>query len=677
MDKYVELRNYIEQKINRLNREQDRINELVNLLEKIEGLIEELSGDYTLVDRATANDLLKTIFNEDYTSDLNNIGLFVQWFDDSLLGNEPQVVAAKAKLEKLIDSLESYLAALEIKVYNEKNNDNSVVELSIYQKYLSKFNDEGIVQAFDTSELEGFLNFIKEAPLNLSDDECLELIMDFSKYNLDYQIRMLNNKTTFDQSVVSQNSRELFEELNGLDIVEDTPIMEQEENVISNEIVLSEEEQQKYNQILQIVDELRNKVGKTDDISNFIARGDYSLNSHINLYDATVTQDEKWSVVLQDLNRNLISGLATNKEEVMIIFDYILSMYERDFLVREEITPALEVPVLYSFSKDEEKVLEDANLMLNDFEHEILEYRQMNATDKNYIDSIYGLILDNNLDDISKSETKFSIVYVNFIKELEKLSLKVSELNDVLTSENDYRIECGNQEVDSMIKNYLDSIKSCMTNINLFDEQRHSVEEETNTSEIDVIDALDNAKNLVIFLPNSNGYRKSYAEEDLDNVIDINHENLPYIVMGLNKLVAFNKTNAADTGVERLVSKGYPSFIRKKVKPFKFRQGEARFAFVNLPLSSDNQHRLQKDYGIDSEKTNVVMVLGFFKKNGEKIKYERLLSRIVKEEKQIYKIQDIFGNDFTPETYAAATELIQDGLDMQEFVQRRALDYGR
>lgn len=410
-NKYSELKNYIQLKVDKLNSIIEEHNNIIEKCNQIESLILKFESDIASIN---TNDIefINSILNIDLTSTINKIKLVFPFFSDEDLANEEQILNYKEKYHSIISNLNNVLNSLRAKVYNHGRNHNISMQLANYEKYLTFFDESGIKKELEIEEFEAFINFIKDAPLNLEEGEKLALVMEFSSYNLNYYIEKLERDSAISLAVIANNSEEVFEEINNIQLPNVEPEIETN-LVIDESIILSDDEEAKLNEITQLLSELKEKFVANSSMaaSEFIDDDEFSLQSRINFYNVALSTEEKWSLIMFDLENYLIPFLRSDcKDNIMKIFDYILESHEKDFTVVEV--------RLYDFSEEEKLAIENARQLLEDFSDEIKKYEELSESNKNYIDSIYQLILENNFENIDRISSNFSAVYVNFIKKL-------------------------------------------------------------------------------------------------------------------------------------------------------------------------------------------------------------------------------------------------------------------
>lgn len=671
-NKYGELKKYIQLKVEKLNSIIEEHNNIIEKCNQIESLILKFESDIANID---ANDIsfINSVLNNDLTSTINKIKLISPFFDDDDLANEEQVLNYKEKYHSIISNLNNVLNSLRAKVYNHGRNHNISMQLANYEKYLTFFDETGIKKELEIEEFEVFINFIKDAPLNLDEEEKLALITEFSRYNLKYYIEMLERNSAISLAVVANNSEEVFEEINSVQLPSvETDI---ETNLVIDESIgLSEDEEVKLDKIKQLLNELKEKyVANGMSAGEFIDDEEFSLQSRIDFYDVALSKEEKWSLIMFDLENYLIPSLRSDyKDNIMKIFDYILELHEKDFAVVEV--------RLYDFSEEEKLVIENARQLLEDFRDEIKKYEELSESNKNYIDSIYQLILENNFENIDRISSSFSPVYVKFIKRLLKLKDDLFEFDDIITAEKEYRTENDEQEVDLTIKNLVSKIKSDSLEVKNLGEQAFSTDDfsEELGAQRD-IDKVISGRNLFVFLPNSNSNRISYYDEDKNNVLRNEKSVMHSIETGFKILTSYNITNKTEKSdsFKRIVSTSFPKFVRNEIKPFRYRSNNSRIAFSLLPITKKNRETIRDKYSLDTDDINVVLVLGYGIEYGSQEIYGDILNRMVREHDKIKNIQNIFGNDFDNLSEHLAIQLIDEGFSCLEDIKRNVPRDGR
>lgn len=609
MKELKELGNYIDSNIEQMKRKQEEYDKLVSSLDRIKELKELYSGDLSNITESN-NIELANILGMQNTTKLNNIIITSKFFDNEHLNNEEQVVNAKRELENILRTLDNVSKHIEMKVY--KNSSKVVVNLSILQKYRSIFNNKEIIGNLEPEEFRSFLTYLKDCSVNLSKDEVLNLVYMFSCHN-------------------SENMERKNKVKSSTDILEDV-------NIIRTELE---------NNGVQLVN-----------INGLVNSCKFDLEERLMVYESAINDEEKWGMILYDMYNNLIPNYVFHQKDINIIFDEICKKYNNEYVKDTDINR-------YKINENDKIVIEKSRVLLNELGFEIEQYKELSEKDKNIIDSSYNLILDNNIDEVI--DDRYSLVYVKFIKKLMLCDEYIKTLDTIISNEIKDKKEFGEREVNELIRSCISDIRGSYQELEiLYNSYKVEINKDNEVIEEDVEDlSFVGGKNIFVFLDNSNPERKSYFEEDLNNVLNSEKKYIRNIENGFSNLANFDmgdRNSGIASRLKRIMAKstrGIHSFVSDEVKPFRLRNSDTRIAFAMLPVSDNNKKLINQLGFVDSVNFNIILVLGFEEVNASKEFYTHTLGRIQKEKKQYKYLVDLFGKDLNSINMKFAVDLIE------------------
>jgi len=524
-NKFVELKRYIESNIAKIEQRIVQRNEMIEQKSNIESLIATLRQNLAEINSDQFG-LLKRILNdEEYLTHTFSVIIgCAPYFNDEDLCNESQVVQAKVELSKLIEKIVKISENLDLKIHKFGHKDRDLLQITNYEKYLSIFDENGMVKYLEPNELDSFLKFIRTAPLELSKEEVLDLITEISKSSINYIIRRKEAIVSQQLVTISRNSREILDEINNNVTLEST--VEQQQEVVEELVIenrsLTEEEEKKLHYIEGIITWMIENYGIgniTVDFDGFIDDNDFNLEDRIAFYELATAKKEMWISIYADLKKYLIQSFykkQENVDDIMKIFDYIISLYNKENIIVEV--------KLYEFTKAELDIRKKAALIIQKYNTKLMEYQNLDNADRNYIDSMYDVIIQNDYDNIAVN-SRFSLLDIKLYKRLDKLNADLKDLEDTLLNEEELRkLSTNEEDIDELIKMFLEGISDTVAEIETL--EKHIEEENKSQLIIEESSSLEyttgsNTMNLLVFLENSNIHRQSFYEEDKESLSKI------------------------------------------------------------------------------------------------------------------------------------------------------------
>ena len=444
----MELKNYLIGKIDILKKKNDILNNFIELKGNIDLLNKAISNyEFEKMNVDDLKNVLSFIYpNEDITNKVNKIMeaiSIIRLFNDD---NIPQVEAAKDYFEELKQILLSASRTLEMKIY--KLNLDSNNKLDDYYEYLSLINDGKIVRHLNKDELNRFFIFLNNTSLDESVKYNLTLL--FSKDSISYaeQLRKLNQRKQ--EIIISENAERIQRVID-----EDNKVENDSYDNKQDDLSLSADELDIYDKIMFIIDNYEKGKTLVHDSLVDLLKGDYSLDTRIKVYDSS---PDKLNLIIEDLKENLLPSFKEHRNEIMIIFNYILEIFNHEYKKEEQSQFISQVD---DFTKEEQEEIEKY-LSLGKLEFDA--YDKFNEVDKNMIHSILELIKGGDTNTAGISE-RFSVNYVMCLELFRKLKESFDEYLEYRANEKEYVNEELQDDINSCLNSQKADIISLITRL--------------------------------------------------------------------------------------------------------------------------------------------------------------------------------------------------------------------
>lgn len=576
--------------------------------------------------------------NEDITNKVNKIMeaiSIINLFNDD---NIPQVEAAKRYLKELKQVILGASRTLEIKIY--KLNLGSNNKLDDYYEYLSLIKDDKIVRHLNKDELNRFFIFLNNT--NLDESIKYNLTLLFSEDSISYaeQLRKLNQRKQ--EIIIGENAARIQKVID-----EDNKVEKDNYDNNQDNFSLSADELDIYNKIMFVIDNYEKDKTLVHDSLVDLLDGDYSLDTRLKVYDSSL---DKLNLILEDLKENLLPNFKEHRNEIMIIFNYILEIFNQEHNKEEQFQFVSQVDDFTQVEKEEiEKYLS-----LGELEFKV--YDKLNEVDKNMIHSILELIKSGDIAAAGISE-KFSVNYVMCLELFRKLKESFDEYLEYRTNEKEYVKEGLQDDINSCLNSQKADILSLIT--------RLKREYEVLTAERNIIDEpleeqVNNDNSIIVFLPLEDGNYCIYDDQKIilkeqksvmNNIVSILHNLKRYEFYQSKDILGSRELQPSS---ERKI----PDYT-KEVKAYRNRSGDGRVAYVKLSVSAKNKEILSEAYGIDNP--SVLLIIGCREKLNDSDRVPVYFnSRIAREITNIRHVFDLFSSDFDSSSKSEAFSLIDD-----------------
>lgn len=661
MDRLDNLLEYINKEIEQV-KEKYNIEEIKLEIEKIKENLEYFDSDIEKIDL----NVLEKIFKEAYLPELatKQIELFKEIINLkeflTIYKNEYQIQNCLKNLEIFKQLFKDKILNLENKLtsYQSKLNE----ELDIYSKFLNYFNNNKLIRILNNDELENLIDFIISSDLDREIVSDLIVNITISNIELYDKKKELSNEEQIKQ--IRKNASRISK-LVDLEIDEEKEL-EKEENEIEKienlpkEIVLTEEEQQLYNEVFLIYETLKQEKLNTSgikEILDLIDSNDLTFsNIRYELYYENSNLGNRWAIILLDLENNLLKNYKDNKEDIGIIFKNIIKLFKERFISKNEFLNSIK----------ELKNRKEINRL-------IASYDNLSTYDKNSLISIKTTLDKYGKDSISG----FNLSYDEYV-----YYTKIEKLKDLVESydaKKEEDIENDKELADILIL----ELNSLYDEINLLTEEIKKSKIETDDIE-DIedieIEPDSSYKNLLLFLPYGSSsvhdtiniqieeLRKNYR----DNHKEFISQNIDMLERRILKTPFRQMRNLSKVGKKHKngileSDKSKPKFKDYDVFRYKQKLGiGARLIYMIIPISDKNKEMLKKHFNMN-EIEDICLVLNQDASFGKEKGYvKRAHDVLVSEEKKINQLIEIFANDFTEQTFEFATSLIENSLTEYE-----------
>lgn len=663
---YETLKEYLELQISKLKNDKNK--NVLKLYEAIKLFLSTPRNELNLLDDSV-HEIIRTEILKNDKSLINNYRLlcvYSRFIDNPYLDNDPQIITARKNYKVILERLTSLLRTLEIQAYKLRiKNEEAKALISVYENYLSLFNSDGITKSLETEELNAFFQFLRNSTLDR--EVVLELITEFSKFNITYQINKKRLRTGSRIREIEIRANEVSEELltsNPLTTVTEqaeelsSPISQTLVTEVSEEVTdenLTEEEQNTLNKIKVIVSELNGVIG--DAFLFELLVGNFSINGRTEIYEAAGR--DKWKLIYDDITKNLLPNFKKNKDSIFEIFEYIINIY----IGRHEDKQSQQsLDILYS----DIVVLEDVriNKYLELSQRSRFTYESYGESQRHIIDIAYSYLQQGDEIGLNSVRSDIPLTDIIFIKDLEKFKslIKDWQLLKQLSSE-----EIVSYGVEYYKENVQETKDNIISILNKLDKDYEEIKNNISVNAPEKIEADSNApENYVIFLNDENDVPLIYST--IDNMSA--NENLMDVYRSINNMSNVNYVEFIENFKTSIIKPDREPQMRK------VRRGESRIAFIQVPISSENRLSIGKEFK-NNKRFNVILVVNFgFKYNDSRNQsvYNEFNRIYDINKKQIMQIFNLFSTDFDERSFEKAQKMLLNGVETIKQIGKKAMN---
>lgn len=645
---YEILKEYLELKISNLR--QDKSKDTLKLYDAIKLFLKTPRNQLNKLDDFIHEVICTEILKNDQSLIKNYqlLCVYSSYIDNPFLSSDSQIIEANKNYKIISDRLTNLLKTLEIQIYKLKmQNEESQALISIYENYLTLFNKEGIKKYLEIDELNAFFEFLKSS--TLEKEVILNLITEFSKFNITYQINKQKLKTNSRIKEIDTRASEITKEIGE----ESSQTLELESPKEIPQEILTQQEKSILNKIKIIISELRGVTGDSSLLE--LLDGEFTINGRKEIYEAAGT--DKWKLIYDDINQNLLPNLEKNKDSILAIFKYIIDTYTGK---KEE----QQMPQCLDIKYDDILSIEEVRI------HKYLElskksrfiYATYDKDKQKLIDIAYGYLQKGDEVGLKSLKLDISLTDIVFMKNLEKLKSLVNDWQVLKEFTDEEILSYGIDEYRESIKETSDSIVSIL---NILDKDYEKKNSETILVPLeDIVVNCNDQENYVIFLNDNDGvpiaFNTILNAPMTDNLMDVYRS-----IINMNNVSYFE-----------LMKKYKTSVIKPDREPqmHKIRKGESRISFIQVPISSENRIKIGKDFR-NKKRFNVILIVDIgFKHNDSKNQsvyneFNRVYDRNIN---QIMHIFNLFGKDFDEKSFEEAQKILLNGIETVKEIEKIA-----
>lgn len=400
MNSLNELKKYIETKINNILENKKIIDQNQQLIAKLEVVYNLLTtNNYESINSNDFRSCLDSIFtDEDVETIIEKTNQAIIIIKDDKLVGVPQRLQAEEYLNKINTLMLKKIEGLKEDIIRKKSEVD--YKISDYEEYSCLIKDGKIIRHLNEEELKKLFNFLKESTLDKN--IVLDLTVLFSKDSIDYAEKLRKLRVAKEETIKKNNAKKIKEQIKEQNR---NKVEEPKDEIKEVKFTLSEDENKIYYRMLEIINILTHDIDLTHDVLVDLLSDDYSLENRKSVYDST---DDKFNLILEDLKVNLIPNFENNKDTIITIFKYIITIFDEEYNKEREVEFVSQIA---DFSEEEKKEIEKyLEITSKELEH----YNNLEEKDRNMIESIRNLIEENNDIKIEIS-SKFSLDYVEYI----------------------------------------------------------------------------------------------------------------------------------------------------------------------------------------------------------------------------------------------------------------------
>lgn len=616
--------------------EKNNIQQLTKQLKNVNVILYQLENNVNSIDETAFSkilDFFETSLKQKYINNLKTLKNTNEYINDPTFVDE-DLIEAILNLKKdiqlvlsnysntLINKLRKQINVYITNLYKTIGRKSYLIkELDSYinkieESYMKKFNFSGPIEEFDSlNQMQEFFNIIEDSTLDK--DVIFELILEFCKYNVDFQNKRLSIKDTMLITNIEQNAKAVVNHIE--DLVKEKN-NDTEENIATTlqypkeEINLTEEEQKIYEDIKEIVNNHSNEVIEKIFVDLF--EDDLSLDNRKSYYGTE--ENLNWDIIITDITKILEPNLKNNKEAVFEAFKYILNLNSREIEIKKKDAQLME-NLIVSYSKIGQVLHKNDNM--------IKKYFSLDVSRKNYIDALYEMILNGRLEEVRSciDQLNSTIEYINLngiLLKMYNFYLQIKEYIDNKIISNEI-IEEINKKTDELLLDYekANSVYNNSSIIKTMDSNRYV------------------GKNLIYFMPN-----------DLDNYSGLYYDELEKSV---TKLLEDTWQDALKTNRNHFLAEVYnfdQSGRRVYYDKDKFNVYRAkgrrltRTGFITINMCEENYQKIKKKYNIDISHTFIGIVGVIYTPRSNHNEYEYINDYVREKNAEIMYLVDLFAN---------------------------------
>ena len=481
---------YLHSQIQEIN-EKYNIDFLLEQKQELQKNIAVFETDYRKLDKSVLKNLLVENYNEEIS--LKKYELFLELIDffDEIkeYSNEPQIKTCltylnefKELFNKKIREIEQNLTTNRVLFEDEKS---KITEI------LNYFAGYKLSKVLSNHELENLFNFITNS--SLDGVIVYNLIREITSENISLYEKKKITKIQDTYSRIQKNSQRI---LKLISTREEKHIEAKDESIIEtldeNTVTLTDEEQKLYDEILEIYRVLKQEnfeiYSEMKNLLELIEPSDFTLSDvRKDAYELGGNNRSFWTMVMLDLEKNLLPNFKNNKESISNIFKYLKNLYKEKFISHSEflsIIPVINTEEMNSFideydlltDQDQNSIFSLKSILDEEGEQALDEYgSEFSSLELNYylslgklkeLISIYYQKTQEDVDNDKKLVEEVLIVELNELKqEILNLFSNIKNLKERIENEKQEDINTLEDEPKEKNKNKLETDNSKIKNL--------------------------------------------------------------------------------------------------------------------------------------------------------------------------------------------------------------------
>ena len=600
--------------------------------------------------------MLSYIYNVNITNELKKFQEAIHLSEFFEMDEIVQIKKAKEYLEDLKKKMQKHSSGLEISIYKGERHLNNNIKK--YQKYLLLIDEKGLKTHLDKQELAEFFEFLRNSPLEKR--VIYELIIEFSKSNIDYYQNLKILEATKVAKTTKDNSRRVKQKIQRNNIVKSEFVPVEENSVLPPiPLYFTNEELEIINKINNVIVELEkdNELHQKDALSELL-EGDYELSTREKIYSSN---QNIWNTILNDLKYNLIPNINQQKDKIIKIYRFVIDKYEQEYVVakeKENIVPF--TSNIADFSEEEEKEIQT---YIELAEIELNYYDNLPITEKNLIRSIEELLKGNEIQNLNDLQADYSQAYVECLNYFRILKEKYNDYKEWRNYEEEFVKEGSNCDV--LITDLMTEIRNTIVLLketyNILMQERYKEQETENIT--NNYDNQQRKKNLILFLPSQNG--EYYIQKEQESILSTSKETMKDVASIIKQIFALDFEEYKKAKVKQIKKlKCNKNYIEEELNPHRIRRNEARVVYITPSITSKNKKILQENFDLNDNFRILLFVGVGNKESSDDEAYRYFNSQLEVGLNTIRQIKSILGNDFTNDTYAFIEKITADSIDI-------------
>ncbi len=531
------------------------------------------------------------------------------------------------------------LLATKLKEYQKKyesqlkeKRDKILTNISVYEEYNSLISEDfKVIKSIAAPDFPMFLEFLKKLPFEKTIIQ--ELILEFYDYNIQTYLKEKENKKKLITTKVKINAAVVADEIIAAEKT-DEELLTLEDYAKRLEIIkgqVAADEVNIIDKIEVIYQDVKQDATTNNEIFANLLIGNYSVENH---EEAWYLESDIKKAFYTDLIFYLIPNFSSHPTEILNIFKRMIELY--DSIQLNEKTSDIQVIEL---SEEDENIIRAVDEYISAFNFDLDE------KDIQILEAMYNLLLQDQVEYASKLSNKFTVIDARKYVLSKKLKSILDDILEVLNNQTIYINDGNISDIQILFREDIDRLKYTFS-------QLKQIAVEVKTPEVNI---TDNPKNIVIFPYNGITIRKSIRDLSNNGCQNI----LATTASALNILTYMDAEGIKNRSHSFKTSDNIPGY-RDIAKPRSiYGSKNIRVGYITVEVTPNNNKIIQERYGLPKN-SRIYLAFSLFYKTDSHMVTE-LNSDFAKNIEEIKMIlYDIFGRDFTAETYKKALDIIDN-----------------